>query len=255
MVILIFFEESQPDGWNIMRTVVIPTLNEEENIEPLVRSIFHHLGKEEVTVIIVDDNSNDNTHGAVEQLMNEYANLSMIVRVHEKGLGSAVREGASNAPSGPIVVMDADFSHHPRYLPRIFEKLKAGYDVVVGSRHTEGGAIVGWPSNRIAMSLIATRLVAMLFRVNTTDPMSGLVGCKSAQLLMTGFQSKGFKFLLEILVRNPTLRVVDVPIVFHDRVRGNSKLGSETIIQFLTLVIKLLFIRKLRQNGDSPEVS
>lgn len=227
-----------------MGTVIIPTLNEEENIGPLIHSIFHYLDSEEITVIIVDDNSNDNTHGIVEKLMDEYPNLSMIVRIHEKGLGGAVREGLSHVSSGSIIVMDADFSHHPRYLPMIFEKLNAGYDVVVGSRHTEGGAIVGWSGDRIAMSLIATRLVAMLFRVNTTDPMSGLMGCQSARMLATGFQSDGFKFLLELLVRNPNLKVTDVPIVFQDRVHGSSKLGSQTIMQFLALVFRLLFTRK-----------
>jgi dolichol-phosphate mannosyltransferase len=250
----IFFEQLQPEGLRIMRTVIIPTLNEEENIEALVRSIYHFQGKEEITVVIVDDNSTDNTHGIVERLMKEYANLSMIVRIHERGLGSAVREGASHVSSGPIVVMDADFSHHPRILPSIFEKLKAGYDVVVGSRHTEGGSIIGWPGYRIAISLIATRLVSILFRVKTTDPMSGLVGCKSAQLLMTGFQDKGFKFLLEILVRNPALRVTDIPIVFHNRIHGESKLGSQTIFQFLALVIRLLFFRKPMQDGNLLEV-
>ena len=235
--------------------MIIPTLNEEENIEPLVRSIFHHLGKEEASVVIVDDNSIDQTHSIAKRLMDEFPNLSLIVRVHEKGLGSAVREGAAQVPLEPVVVMDADFSHHPRYLPRMFEKLNAGYDVVVGSRHTDGGAIIGWTGIRIAMSLIATRVVAMLFRVNTTDPMSGLVGCRSGQMLVSGFQSGGFKFLLELLVKNPTLRVIDVPIVFQDRVRGSSKLGSQTIVQFLTLVFRLLFAKKLRQDGESLEGS
>jgi dolichol-phosphate mannosyltransferase len=179
----------------------------------------------------------------------------MIIRVNEKGLGSAVREGASHVSSGPVIVMDADFSHHPRYLPLMFEKLKEGYDVVVGSRHVEGGKIIGWTGNRIAISLIATRLAAMLFCVKTTDPMSGFVGCRSARLLATGFEGDGFKFLLEILVRNPALRVADIPIVFQDRVHGKSKLKSQTIIQFLTLVIRLLFVRKPRQYGGRLEVS
>jgi dolichol-phosphate mannosyltransferase len=239
----------------MMRTVLIPTLNEEENIEPLVRSIFHYLGKEKVSILIVDDNSHDKTHNIVERLMDEFTNLSMIVRVNEKGLGSAVREGASQVSSEPVVVMDADFSHHPRYLPSMFERLKVGYDVVVGSRHTEGGAIVGWTGSRIAISVIATRLATTLYRVNTTDPMSGLVGCRSAQILVTGIQSSGFKFLLELLVRNPALRVADVPIVFQDRVRGSSKLGSKMIVQFLLLIIRLLFARKLNQDGESLGVS
>jgi len=227
-----------------MRTVIIPTLNEEENIEPLVRSIFHFLGKDECSIIIVDDNSDDNTHKIVEQLIDEYVNLSIIIRYHERGLGGAVREGASQVPEGPIVVMDADFSHHPRYLPKMFEKLEEGYDVVVGSRHTSGGRIIGWTGRRIAMSMIAIRLVTLLFRVKTTDPMSGLVGCKSPKYLVTGFQGSGFKFLLEVLVRDPALKVADVPITFRDRVRGSSKLGSETILQFLNLIVNLLFARK-----------
>jgi len=238
-----------------MRTVIIPTLNEAENIEPLIHSIFNHLGTEDSAVLIVDDNSTDGTHTIMDQLMKRYSNLSMIIRLHEKGLGGAVREGVAHVHTGSIVVMDADFSHHPRYLPQIFRKLDDGYDVVVGSRHTVGGSIVGWTGLRIAMSLIATRLVAMLFRVKTTDPMSGFVGCKSARLLETGFQSDGFKFLLELLVRNPTLRVADVPIVFHDRTRGSSKLGSQTIIQFLTLVFRLLFTRNPQQDRLSTETS
>ncbi|MFW9843613.1 MAG: polyprenol monophosphomannose synthase [Candidatus Thorarchaeota archaeon] len=235
--------------------MIIPTLNEEENIGELIRSLFHHLGTEDIEILIVDDNSSDNTHSIVEQLMTKYENLSMIVRLHEKGLGGAVREGVSHIASGPVVVMDADFSHHPRYIPLIFEKLEAGYDVVVGSRHIEGGAIVGWTGDRIAMSLIATRLATLFFRIKTTDPMSGLMGCKSANLLASGFQSSGFKFLLELLVRNPNLKVADVPIVFHDRVRGSSKLGSETIFSFLLLIFRLLFTRRKNQDDGLSEVS
>jgi dolichol-phosphate mannosyltransferase len=249
------FKEPQTEGRRIMRTVIIPTLNEEKNIESLVHSIFYYLGKEDISIIIVDDNSSDSTRAIVKKMMDEYANLSLIVRVRVRGLGSAVREGALHVPSGSVVVMDADFSHHPCYLPRMFEKLEAGNDVVVGSRYTDGGATVGWTGSRIAISLIATHLTAMLFCIKTTDPMSGLVGCRSAQLLVTGFKSNGFKFLLELLVRNPALRVVDVPIVFHDRVRGSSKLGSQTIIQFLTLLVRLLFVRRPKQHRERLEAS
>ncbi|MFW9871346.1 MAG: polyprenol monophosphomannose synthase [Candidatus Thorarchaeota archaeon] len=237
-----------------MRTVIIPTLNEEENIERIIRSIFFFQERADISIIIVDDNSTDNTHQIVERLIDEYDELSMIVRIHEKGLGGAVREGASHIKSGPIIVMDADFSHHPRYLPTMFEKLDAGYDVVVGSRYSEGGRIIGWPGYRIVLSVIATRLVSILFRVKTKDPMSGLVGCRSAQLLMTGFQNDGFKFLLEILVRNSNIRVKDVPIVFLDRIHGRSKLGAKTILQFMILITKLLFRRKLLEGWKLQEV-
>ncbi len=223
-----------------MRTVIIPTLNEEVNITSLIPLIFDYLGNEQVHIIIVDDNSKDKTHEIVNQLMGEYKNLSLIIRIHEKGLGSAVRKGASLVQSGSVVVMDADFSHHPRYLPRIFEKLESGYDVVVGSRYIKGGKIVGWTSSRIAISKIATSLSTIIFHIQTTDPMSGFVGCKSSSLLLNGFRSNGFKFLLELLVRNRTLKVADIPIIFNDRIHGSSKLGSQTILEFLALIMKLL---------------
>jgi len=226
-----------------MRTVIIPTLNEEENIESLVHSIFRYLGGE-ANILIVDDNSQDNTHEIVKHLMEQYPHLFLIIRLHERGLGSAVREGATLVHSGSVVVMDADFSHHPRYLPKMFEKIESGYDIVVGSRNTQGGAIIGWTGSRIVISKIATLLSTLFFQIQTTDPMSGFVGCRDPSLLAKGFQGNGFKFLLELLVRNQKLKVADVPIVFRDRAHGSSKLGSGTILEFLTSVMRLLFNRE-----------
>jgi dolichol-phosphate mannosyltransferase len=234
-----------------MKTVIIPTLNEVDNINQLLRSIFKYMGRKNVHIIVVDDDSNDGTQQAVQELTKSYEGISLYVRKKQRGLSSAVRLGAKHAKSASVVVMDADFSHHPRYIPVMFEKLDDGFDVVVGSRHIRGGAIVGWPGSRIAISKFATRLAALLFRVKTKDPMSGFVGCKSANLLVGGFQFANFKFLLELLVRNPSLSVADVPIVFHDRVKGQSKLGSGTIIQFLKLVIQLFFTRGPRQEVES----
>ena len=224
----------------------MPTLNEEDNIERLVRSIFRVLGTEDTHVLIVDDDSTDRTHEVVSELCNEFPGLHMIVRKGERGLGSAVRLGASHYRQSQVVVMDADLSHNPKYLPSMFEELEHGFDVVVGSRYVPGGNTIGWPGSRTAISKIATAIARAAFRVPVNDPMSGFVGCRSGRLLEEGFDNADFKFLLEMLVRNRSLRVTEVPIVFHDRAKGTSKLDAITIALFLGLLIRLLFTRGRR---------
>ena len=229
-----------------MRTVIVPTLNEEDNIERLVRSIFRVLGTGDTHVLIVDDDSTDRTHEVVSELCNEFPGLHMIVRKGERGLGSAVRLGASHYGQSQVVVMDADLSHNPKYLSSMFDKLEQGFDVVVGSRYVPKGDIVGWPGSRIAISKVATAMARAVFRIPVSDPMSGFVGCRSGRLLEEGFDHADFKFLLEMLVKNRSLRVAEVPIVFHDRAKGTSKLGAITIALYIGLVLRLLFTKGRR---------
>ena len=224
-----------------MRTVIVPTLNEEDNIERLVRLVFKALGTKDTRVLIVDDDSTDRTHEVVSELCNEFLGLHMIVRKGERGLGSAVRLGASHFRESQVVVMDADLSHNPKYLPSMFEKLEQGFDVVVGSRYIPKGDIVGWLGSRVAISKVATAIARAVFRVPVRDPMSGFVGCRSGRLLEEGLDHADFKFLLEMLVKNRSLRVTEVPIVFHDRAKGTSKLGAITIALYIGLVLRLLF--------------
>lgn len=222
-----------------MKTVIIPTLNEEENISHLIRLIFYHLGSADVQVIVVDDNSTDGTHSVVRNLQSEYESVELIIRTNKRGLSSAVQDGARRAPEGPIVVMDADLSHHPKYLESVFEQLSKGYDVVVGSRYIEGGGIEGWTGSRLAMSRIATWVGRLLLRIRVHDPMSGFVGVRSRNILIHGFSDADYKFLIETLARNRNLRATEVPITFRDRAYGESKLGIKTIFLYLALVLKL----------------
>ena len=140
--------------------------------------------------------------------------------------------------------MDADLSHNPRHLPAIFDKIKEGYDLVGGSRYLPRGGIEGWSGSRIAISKIATLMARILFRVKVKDPMTGFVGCRSAKLLAEGFAYADFKFFLEMMVTNRSLRVAEVPIVFRDRERGQSKLDGMTIALYLVLLLRLMFGRK-----------
>jgi dolichol-phosphate mannosyltransferase len=224
----------------LLRTVIIPTYNEEENIGKLIESIFHYLDEENFEVIVVDDDSTDNTQQIVRDLGTEYSQVRLIVRRKERGLSTAVRRGAEEAHEGFVVVMDADFSHHPRFLPDMFAKLEEGYDVVVGSRYTAGGKVRGWPGSRIAVSRIATFLARVLLRVPVKDPMSGFVGCSSPNILVKSIEHAEYKFLVELLAKNRNLRVEEVPILFKDRIYGESKLGGTTILLYLQLLLRLI---------------
>ena len=134
-----------------MRFIIIPTLNEAENIEMLVREIYDACKDDEVQIVIVDDDSTDETHEIVRKMQDEFPTLSMIIRQGGKGLSSAVRTGAELIGNNPVVVMDADLSHNPKYIPMIFDKLSDGYDLVGGSRYVPQGKIIGWPGSRIAI--------------------------------------------------------------------------------------------------------
>ena len=225
-----------------MKNIIIPTLNEEKNIGPLISLIFQHLGSNNVQVIIVDDNSTDGTHAVVRRLQSKYNGVKLLVRTNRRGLSSAVQDGAKQVVEGPVVVMDGDLSHHPLYLNSIFEQLSRGYDIVVGSRYIDGGGIQGWTGMRLAMSKIATLLGRLLLRIKIHDPMSGFVGVKSKETLIHGFVDADYKFLIETLARNRNLRATEVPIIFRDRAFGQSKLGTRTIFLYLALVFKLVFI-------------
>lgn len=225
-------------------SVIIPTLNEEQNIGPLIRRIYSVLGTDGVQVIVVDDDSTDKTQRVVRQLAERFPGTRLIVRHGQRGLSSAVRLGAEQVRDGAVVVMDADLSHDPRFIPAMLSLLDRGYDVVVGSRYVPGGEVRGWPGSRLAVSRFATVLARLLLQVPLRDPMSGFVAFRSARLLLDNVRHANYKFLLEVVAQNRHLRVAEVPIVFTDRRYGESKLGGTTIFSFLLLVVKLLFRRR-----------
>jgi dolichol-phosphate mannosyltransferase len=234
-----------------VRTVIIPTYNEEENIGKLIESIFQYLDDEKLEIIVVDDDSTDNTQQIVRNLRTKYNNVRLIVRTKERGLSTAVRRGAQEAHEGFVVVMDADFSHHPRFLSDMFAKLEEGYDVVVGSRYIAGGKVRGWPGSRIAVSKVATLLARTLLQLPVKDPVSGFVGCKSSRILAQSIEHAEYKFLVETLAKNRNLRVTEVPIVFQDRLWGESKLDQTTILLYIQLVFRLFFYQILGRIGSA----
>ena len=220
-------------------TIVIPTYNEAENIKILVERLVDVLetnGINDFEVLVVDDNSPDETCSIVKQISRKDQRIKCILRVDEKGLASAVVEGFRHAKGSYIVVMDADLQHPPEIVPKLVRFLEEkGADVAVASRYVKGGGVAGWSRIRLLMSRLGTIGVKLLVdeTCKTSDPLAGFFAVRKDKLSIDKIRPRGFKILIEILVRHPNLRVIDVPYLFQRRYAGHSKLGADVILDFL----------------------
>ena len=214
-----------------MISVIVPTLNEAENVEPLVRRITgcDPLPDE---ILFVDDGSADGTRERVRALA-----TSAPVRLIERdsptlGLSGAVIEGARVAGGDLLVVMDADLSHPPERIADLVRPIIDGAaDMVIGSRYVAGGATPDWPMWRKAMSRIAAGAAFPLTGVH--DSMSGFFAMRRTRLLELTPEATGFKIAFETIVHGGRgLRVIEIPIVFRDRARGTSKMSFDVALLF-----------------------
>ncbi len=212
-------------------SIVIPTLNEVENIEPLVRRIVASVpGCGEI--IMVDDGSKDGTPDAIRALAASFP-VRLIERAQPTlGLSGAVIEGAKAACGDLLVVMDADLSHPPEDIPRLLQPmLKGSADMVIGSRYVRGGTTPGWPYYRRMMSRIAAELAYPLTGVH--DSMCGFFAIRRQRLLELAPAATGFKIAFEAIARGgKNLRVLEIPIAFRDRTRGASKMNLRVALIF-----------------------
>lgn len=223
-----------------MTSVVLPTYNERENITALVERI-DSLGIVD-EIIVVDDRSPDKT-AAVARALKPSAALTVIERSGKLGLASAIIDGIRASHGNRIVVMDADQSHDPSIIPRLVAAIQAGADIAIGSRFAFGGGIVGWPIRRQAMSWLATRVARTLFRVAARDPMSGYFAIQRGvfERVRPLLRPRGYKILLELLVRGAPLRTEEIGYVFQDRKYGKSKLSWTIAREYLAMILALLF--------------
>lgn len=231
-----------------MRTsIVIPTYNERENIKELLKQIFL-LNIPELEVIIVDDSSPDGTAEIVCALKKRYP-IRLISRPKKLGLGSALKRGLSLAKdreAAVVITMDADFSHSPKTIPELLDKIEQGADMVVGSRRIDNGKIQGWGPLRLFMSRLAMETARRILGIRTRDVTSGFRAYNRRVLDLVDIHklaSTGYAFQEEILYRaeQAGLKVVETPIQFIDRKAGKSKLGWRDIIEFFVAVIHLKF--------------
>ena len=243
-------------------SIIIPTYNESENILKLIGDIRGNLPSNIVTeIIVVDDNSPDETGKIVEnyihsnigrdaslqqqQFHSKVDNQNCLVRViHRKyktGLISAILEGIESSKGENILIMDADFSHPPETIPLLIEELRQDPNcIVIGSRYINRGSIVGWPFKRRLISRGAAKIARHGLKVrNVTDPMSGFFAFPRHVIKNIQFDTKGFKILLEILVKSRDIKVKEVPYTFHDRKSGQSKMNFNVILDYAGAVWQL----------------
>jgi len=223
-----------------MFSLVVPTFNERLNIGPLVDRIEAVLKQEpfEFEIILVDDNSPDETWRLAQEIAKGNSHLHVIRREGVCGLATAVVDGWKAAKGEILGVMDADLQHPPEILPNLLEPLLKGTaDISIGSRHTCGGGVGEWNLPRRFVSWgassIAFLLLPKILRL-VHDPMSGLFLMKRSVIDTAILKPKGYKILLEVLARGKYQRVVEVPYVFEERRTGKSKLGPRQYLEFLT---------------------
>ncbi|MFH0890082.1 MAG: polyprenol monophosphomannose synthase [Candidatus Aenigmatarchaeota archaeon] len=229
-------------------SLVIPTYNERENIGLLIKDLNHVFRKNSIKaeIIIVDDNSPDNTGKLCKGLAKKQKNLVVIERSGKLGLSSAVIAGFGAAKGDVLGVMDADFSHPVQTLPRMVAEIKKGADVVIGSRYVRGGGIEGWPIIRRITSLGATTMALPLTSVR--DPMSGFFVLRRGVIKGVSLDPIGYKIGLEIIVKGRYKKIVEVPYVFMNRKAGKTKLNAREYTNYLRHVFSLLLYKFIKLN-------
>jgi dolichol-phosphate mannosyltransferase len=224
-----------------MLSVVVPTYNERENITELIKRIESALKGTKFEVIIVDDGSPDGTAEAAEELNKLYGNIRVHRRHGKMGLASAIMDGIELASSKIVAVIDADLQHPPEALLEMLRRIMEGNDLVVASRYVEGGGIEGWGRGRRLISKVARELAHLLLPETrkVKDVMSGYFMLRRDILLGVKLDLKGYKILLEILLKAKYRSVVEVPYTFKPRIRGESKLRFKEILNYLHLLLRL----------------
>lgn len=222
-------------------TLVIPTFNESGNLRELLRRVDAALTGVDWEMIVVDDNSPDGTSVLAKEISHEDSRVRCLRRVNRRGLAGACIEGML-ASSAPIVaVMDADLQHDERILPQMLAKLRAGCDIVVGSRHVEGGsADEGFSESRARISRFATRLAKRALHADFSDLMSGffMLRREIVEDCAPNLTPSGFKILADIVASAPKpLKVEEVGYMFRERLAGESKFDLKVGLDFLGLML------------------
>jgi len=230
-------------------SIILPTYNERENLPIIIWLIFKYLKGCDLDfeVIIIEDGSPDGTLQVAQSMQDIYGADKIVLydRGKKLGLGTAYKAGLSLANGDYIILMDADLSHHPKFIPKFFEKAKEGdYDIVTGTRYDGSGGVYGWDLKRKIISCGANTLTQIALGPSVTDLTGSFRLYKKSVLnkLMALAKSKGYAFQMEIIVlaEQSGYRIGEVPISFVDRVYGQSKMGVEEILRFLYGVVDLV---------------
>ena len=233
--------------------VVIPTYNEIENIELLLRDIISL--QRDFDILVVDDNSPDGTAAEVEKLIKEYPDtLFLLKRTSKLGLGTAYIAGfkwALKKQYNFIFEMDADFSHNPKDLLRLYSACETeNFDMAIGSRYVTGVNVVNWPMNRVLLSWGASKYVRWITGMKIDDTTAGFI-CYKREVLeainLDAIKFVGYAFQIEMKFKTylSKFKIKEVPVIFTDRTKGTSKMSkgiiSEAIFGVLAMKLKSIF--------------
>ena len=227
--------------------VIIPTYNEKENIENIIRAVFGL--EKEFHILVIEDGSPDGTADIVKHLQQEFPErLFMIERKGKLGLGTAYITGfkwSLEHNYNYIFEMDADFSHNPNDLPRLYDACaKEGYDVAIGSRYISGVNVVNWPIGRVLMSYFASKYVRIITGLNIHDTTAGFK-CYRREVLETipldKIRFKGYAFQIEMkfTAYKCGFKIKEVPVIFINRELGTSKMSGGIFGEAVLGVIRL----------------
>ena len=231
--------------------ICIPTYNEKENILSLVKDILSYQGG--AHILVIDDSSPDGTSNIVSQSSLFGKNLFLLKRPGKEGIGKAYLDGfkwALEREYDYIFQCDADFSHNPKYIPEFLEKLNEGFELVIGSRNIEGGGVENWSYFRQILSRFGSFYGRFILGLKIQDLTGGFNAYKKESLEalnLNAVGSNGYVFQIELKYRAYLrgLKVVEIPIIFADRIYGKSKMTSKIVLEAFWHVIYLkLFCRK-----------
>lgn len=236
--------------------VIIPTYNEIENISSIIDAVMQL--EDEFDVLVIDDASPDGTQDAVRTKIEQYPyRVYMETRTGKLGLGTAYIHGfkwAIERGYDYVIEMDADFSHNPKDLPKLYHECRdRGADVAVGSRYVSGVNVVNWPMGRVLMSYFASVYVRLVTRMPLRDATAGFVCYRRSVLTMLNLDNirfKGYAFQIEIKFKSyfKKCKIVEIPIIFVNRQLGTSKMNSsifgEAIFGVISLKLRSIFCKK-----------
>ncbi len=217
--------------------VCLPTFNERENLPPMVAALLERLGPDD-RILVIDDNSPDGTGELADRLAAEHARVSVLHRPRKEGLGPAYLDGFRHALADGaelVLEMDCDFSHDPADVPRLVAAT-ADADLVIGSRYVAGGRIENWGPGRRFVSRAGSLYAQILLRAPVRD-LTGGFKCYRRDVLeridLAAVSSRGYAFQIETTYRalRAGFRAVELPIVFHDREAGRSKMSRAIVLE------------------------
>jgi dolichol-phosphate mannosyltransferase len=221
---------------SLQLAVIVPTLNEGENVGPLLEKLAIALQDISWEAIVVDDGSDDATISILTETARNDPRVRLIRRIGRRGLSTAVIEGMLASAAPVLAVIDADLQHDEQALPKLFATIvNEGADLAIGTRYAPGSSIEDWKQTRLKISRFATHLATTLLRVSLSDPMSGFFAIRRDAFLaaLPNLSSLGYKILLDIVASTPRALVIrEVPYRFRPRLAGESKLDAAIALEY-----------------------